>query len=185
MNDETADFIRAAVQLGFTSKDVFYIINHPVVKNFVKAKQTDAYFEKPTGITLVPTSETNENGQVKYVKQKVSSTDLREIRNNLTHEKLLEDIANDNYDVDSLEHYAIFDFFSKLTEKGKELKTLQDSLKEYKTELSEISKREEESNEVIRKQNSGCNRRCQGHRRSNCIETGRTWRKCGLHLCKR
>ena len=125
MNDETADFIRAAVQLGFTSKDVFYIINHPVVKNFVKAKQTDAYFEKPTGITLVPTSETNENGQVKYVKQKVSSTDLREIRNNLTHEKLLEDITNDNYDVNSLEHYAIFDFFSNLTEKGKELKTLQ------------------------------------------------------------
>ena len=125
MNDETADFIRAAVQLGFTSKDVFYIINHPVVKNFVKAKQTDAYFEKPTGITLVPTSETNENGQVKYVKEKVSSTDLREIRNNLTHEKLLEDITNDNYDVNSLEHYAIFDFFSKLTEKGKELKTLQ------------------------------------------------------------
>lgn len=125
MNDETADFIRAAVQLGFTSKDIFYIINHPVVKNFVKAKQTDAYFEKPTGITLVPTSETNENGQVKYVKEKVSSTDLREIRNNLTHEKLLEDITNDNYDVDSLEHYAIFDFFSNLTEKGKELKTLQ------------------------------------------------------------
>ena len=125
MNDETADFIRAAVQLGFTSKDIFYIINHPVIKNFVKAKQTDAYFEKPTGITLVPTSEVNENGQVKYVKEKVSSTDLKEIRNNLTHEKLLEDITNDNYDVNSLEHYAIFDFFSKLTEKGKELKTLQ------------------------------------------------------------
>lgn len=36
----------------------------------------------------------------------------------------------------------------------KELKTMQDSLEKYKTELSEISKREEASNDVIRKQNS-------------------------------
>lgn len=119
MNDYTADFIRASSLLGFTAKDIFYLINHPVVKEVVRAKQADDRMKTP-----------------KYYKEELidgqgvkrtpyTSAEIKEALRNLTHSEVLADITDNHLDIDSLTHFAIYNIYEELSQKGKTLKSIE------------------------------------------------------------
>lgn len=118
INDYTTDFLRAAIQSGYSAKDVFYIINHPVIKEYVKARNNEADFKAPKTYT----SSTNEDGDTSLVYR--TRAEYKTLQREFTHEQMLEDIKSGSYDVNSPRHDAIYNIFTEMSTRGKQLKQL-------------------------------------------------------------
>lgn len=118
LNDFTADFVRGAALSGSTAKDIFYIINHPVVKEYVRAKQTGDVIKAPKYFKDIEV-----NGE--KVRKIYTSKEIKDSLKTLTHEEMIKDIQDNFLDVDSLTHYAIYNIFEDISSKGKTLKSIE------------------------------------------------------------
>lgn len=109
INSKTFDFIRAAVQLGYTSEDIFYMINHPIIKAFVEAQDNNTTFQEPSSEGTNPPI-------------------FKDIMSTLTHEDMIDAINKGTYEPNSLDNAAILFTFKELTNRGKQLKQIQSLL---------------------------------------------------------
>lgn len=103
INNETFDFIRAGVQLGYDENTIITLINQPIIKDYVEK----------TGLNIAVKSDEFGDRQKLAIKT-------------LNIEQLKENINTQVIDTD--EQKAILSFFLTLSLKGKELKTLQSAI---------------------------------------------------------
>lgn len=117
INDHTSDFIRTAIQVGYSAKDIFYFINHPVIKEYVKAMDNEKKFFEPKNYT----EETVDGATSKVYRKKA---DYVMLEKGFTHKQMLEDIKRGIYQPNNATHDAIFRAFKDMSDRGKQLKQL-------------------------------------------------------------
>lgn len=122
LNDYTSDFVRASTLLGFSAKDIFYLINHPVVREYVRGKQMGDRIVKPKYYY----EQQDETGNVKQIPY--TNKEIKDTLNSLTHNEVIKDIELDTFNEDDIKHFAIYNLFEELTEKGKTLKSIESLL---------------------------------------------------------
>lgn len=103
LNKYTFDFVRAAGQLGFDAEIIFYMINHPIVKDFVKKADNGIKFTEPASIT----------NAFSYLGE-YSMTDFKRLVSN----------GESTAKLDA----AVYTMFKTLTNKGKILKNVESVL---------------------------------------------------------
>ena len=109
ITSKTFDFIRAAVQSGYGVEDVFYIINHPIIKAFTESQDNNTNFALPYA------SADNINGYMG-------------IAADMTHEEVEDDIFKGTVDFNNKRHLAVYYAFAQVTNRGKQLKQIESLL---------------------------------------------------------
>lgn len=117
LNEFTNDFIRAAILLGYDESSIFYFINHPVIKEIVKGKTNKTVIRKPKN--------TYNDGEkeVPY-----SQANMFTLIGNMKPQQLIDDIQNNAFDENDVNHYAIYAFFMEMSKHGKTFKSLESLL---------------------------------------------------------